>query len=975
MLILFDLNNVKIAGLTKYKDLSIDKEINVEDTLSFLYPTLDKNTILIQEECYIQTSENKYIVKEVNYSDDDWTQFICKVDIESIKGTKVNYIETTQLECRDCANTGLAGSGWVVGDCTVTLLRDVKKLNCSSYDVLADIILAYGCEITYDAINKKVNIYSSQGSDKGAYFISELNLKKLDSQRTSYDYVTRIIPIGKDGLDIVSPVDGKNYVENYQYSNKIITKFWEDNRYIVSADLKADAITLLKQLSRPYRSYKADIIDLANISDKYSILDYDLGDIITLKSKNDGIVKDVQRIVKLTKFIDEPEKNTIEIANKIISLDQQQVDFQNTSDIVSNLTNSTGTLDGTKIDSIDGSKQIDKLDVTVANIVNLTAINATIEYLDANKANIDDLTVNFATINELKANEITVTQLTAITASIDTLTSFKATITTLIAGNITADNIKAGTITADLMKVGTITAESGIIANACIGTVQIADSSITDGKIVSLTAEKITSGTVDTSKVTILGPNGNLRIANSRIQVFDNESVPVERVSIGDVNGDQTIFGLRIRGSDGVTMLFNENGVTTEGITNGSITNVKISDTANINGSKLLDNSIAGGKLVVDSITAREIAANCITANEILAGTITASQIKANTITANEIAAGTITATQIHAGAITAEMITSGLISGSALRTTNTTSYVYIQDQYIDVVRNSSIVMSIGMGSAFGNYAYIGFGAGCNSSSTLNTISYTDSGTNNPSNGEILINAGNVVVLNSSYSIDIMSSSVLLQGSSSVSITGSSSINIYSPIVYFNHAIDVTNAITCHNGISATAVTVSGDGYFNGVSIGNTNEVHSSGGYTMWVNYTSGTAGLSVGNGSNTSAKGPIYCSSKSSVIYTETYGEVITYCDESPNHVFNDRGYAITDENGMCYIYIDPKLLETVSTKECDYIVMLTSYIEGEVKIQELQPAYFIIKGTPNTRFTWMITAERTGMERLRWNDADIYI
>ena len=65
-----------------------------------------------------------------------------------------------------------------------------------------------------------------------------------------------------------------------------------------------------------------------------------------------------------------------------------------------------------------------------------------------------------------------------------------------------------------------------------------------------------------------------------------------ERVSVGDVNGDGSVYGLRVRGADGQTILLDENGVKSEGITDGAITNDKISDNANIDGAKLNINSV-----------------------------------------------------------------------------------------------------------------------------------------------------------------------------------------------------------------------------------------------------------------------------------------------------------------------------------------------------------------------------------------------
>jgi phage minor structural protein len=266
MLILYDISHVKIDGLTNYKELKLDMEINIEDNLSFVFPVSDPKHDLILEECYIRTEDNEYIVKEVNFNDDDWTEYICKINIEGIKGKDVSHFETVEQSCTNSVNLALVGTGWLIGTCDVTKLRTVRKNNCTAYIVLQEIQSAYGCEMSFDSINKKVYIYQSMGSDKGTYFAEQLNLKKLDIQRNSYDYITRLIPLGKDGLGIASINGGLNYVQNYQYSNKIITAYWEDNRYTDTQSLLEDGIVRLDYLSKPYKAYKVDVIDLANIN-------------------------------------------------------------------------------------------------------------------------------------------------------------------------------------------------------------------------------------------------------------------------------------------------------------------------------------------------------------------------------------------------------------------------------------------------------------------------------------------------------------------------------------------------------------------------------------------------------------------------------------------------------------------------------------------------------------------------------------
>lgn len=561
MLILYDINHNKIAGLKNYKEYKIEREINKLDILSFLYPVNDRNHNSIIHEGYIRTKENEYVVKEKNYSDENYDQYVCKINIEDIQGTPVSHFETVEQTCTNAVNLALAGTGWTIGTCNVTKKRTTRKNNCSAYDVLVEIQTAYKCEMTFDAINKKVYIYQSQGSDKGVYFSDQLNLKKVDTQSDSYDYVTRLIPRGKDNLDIKDVNGGKEYVENYQYSNKIITAYWEDNRYAVAQNLKDDAVERLDYLSKPLRAYKADVYDLANLNDKYkNILDYSLGDTITFLSKERN-VKEKQRIVKLVEYPDEPERNTVEIANKIASLDALNVRFQNTSDTVDSVTTSAGMIDGNKIDAIDWDN-IEHVHIAMADIEELNATIANIGTLIATKATITDLTTINANITNLQADKANITDLTATNANITNLNADVAAIQTLVAGNITSAN----------MAVGAIAAGNAVIANGAIG----------DAMIASLSVSKLLAGNISTNKIVVQSDSGNLKIQDNTLHVWDDNGK--ERVSLGKNEDD---YNLLIRGADGDTVLFGIDGVTRAGITEGAIDDSKVDVNANINAGKI----------------------------------------------------------------------------------------------------------------------------------------------------------------------------------------------------------------------------------------------------------------------------------------------------------------------------------------------------------------------------------------------------
>ena len=550
MIQLYDLNHNKLYGLTNYKDLKRECTLDGEEILSFLYPQADPKYSSIEQECYIRTIYNEYVIKEINV-DDDWTEFICKVNIEAIKGVVIPSFNSAGQNCADTVNLALAGTAWTIGSCDVAKNRTVKKSNCSSYEVLREIRDIYKCDFRFDAINKKIYIYQSMGYDKGAYFTDELNLRAIKVQSNSYDFCTRLIPVGKDGLNISKVNGGKEYVENYQYSNKVITVLWEDNRYSDEEILKEDAELRLNELSKPMKAYSADIIDLAKLNDKYSnILDYDLGDTITLVSGEKN-VNDKQRIIKIVQYLEEPERNSCEIANRLVSLEDLQTEFEDTSNVVDTITTADGMIDSSKVDFNPQKVEVNELTAKNADIGELKAETGNVGTLTATKANITDLTATTGIIEKLETKDATIENLNASNVKVKTLEG-----QTLDIGDILAKSVFA-----ELAKFGQITAESAIIAKSAISAAQI----------ISLEAHQLTTGTIDTTNISLAGANNRLVISGNKLQVFDDkvDLTLYERICIGDVNGDASKFGMRIRGSDGTTLLFDENGQTKEGFTDG----------------------------------------------------------------------------------------------------------------------------------------------------------------------------------------------------------------------------------------------------------------------------------------------------------------------------------------------------------------------------------------------------------------------
>ena len=316
LLELYDRNHKKLANLTGIKSPHIQRTLEYGDeTLDFSYPTSGPWLAQLLAECYIRTDRQEYVVKAVEKSSASaWRKVSCALNIEELEGAPFEGFETVEQTVQAAAEFALEGTGWTVEtDADITKKRTIRKEDdTTAWEVVKQIVTTYRVELEIDAVNKRLKFHTRRGRDRGAYFIERLNLRSLGVKTSSYGFYTRLIPIGKDGLHLWQ--GGQNYIENHQYSDKVITSIWRDERYTVTAALLEDAQARLDEASTPARAYTAELVDLAAQSDKYNALAYDLGDAVLLVSEKTD-EREKQRIVKLDEYPDDPLANKAELSN------------------------------------------------------------------------------------------------------------------------------------------------------------------------------------------------------------------------------------------------------------------------------------------------------------------------------------------------------------------------------------------------------------------------------------------------------------------------------------------------------------------------------------------------------------------------------------------------------------------------------------------------------------------------------------
>ena len=312
---IFNDKKQRVGILKGFKDRKIVKTLNSGDReLSFKYPSDGEKVDQLKEEYYIRTKDDEYVIRKKK-TGVKFNEYTAQLNVEELEGAVFPYgFESKEQTIRACLEFAFEGTGWKVGVCQITKKRTINKdEETNAWDVLQDCLSTYRVECKIRSLEKTIDIYEQIGADRGRYFIEGLNLKKLTVTSDTYDFYTRLIPLGKDGIGIEWL--GKPYLENYQYSSKIKTYVWNDERYTNTTSLIEDGIAKLEEMSKPYVAYKADVIDLARQSKKYSsVFDFDIGDTVWMISKSTK-TKEKQRIVKLTEYPESPQSNTVELSN------------------------------------------------------------------------------------------------------------------------------------------------------------------------------------------------------------------------------------------------------------------------------------------------------------------------------------------------------------------------------------------------------------------------------------------------------------------------------------------------------------------------------------------------------------------------------------------------------------------------------------------------------------------------------------
>lgn len=518
-------------------DYYIRELANGMDEVIFTIPIHDEiYAILNEEEQITDRAGQTYKVKQIDAGAHD-AKVVCQLDLDEWRSSlNVNYNSGTKT-CYEQIQAVLPDDWTLLDRALVNIGRTIEG-DLTPFDICIECTSVYSVYIRWDNKNKVCTIYpKAMGDPVGSFATRELNLKEINYKGKSNDIVTRLYAYGKDGLSFADINDGKAYVDNFTYTNKIICGIWRDERYEVKENLLADATEKLAQMSRPVRTYECAIVDLqATNPELYNNLDFSLFTAATLIDDVKNIAVDYQVVERHVYpyhpdkneviFNSEPLKITATVVNIVDAIENpsstfQQIQAQRIASATNWLTNGDGYVVAVK--NTDGSwKELLFMD---------TPDEATAQKV----LRINENGIGFSTtgVNGPYTNAWT------------------------IDGQLVADFITTGTINADIVEViGKIKATSGYIGNSSSGW-QIGNSAIYNGP----------SSMSDTTAGMYVGVNG-IRTNGSAGQYTKIQGGSIDSNQVITAGGF-AVTGATISSTNGGTVLAHryESGDGTAGVT------------------------------------------------------------------------------------------------------------------------------------------------------------------------------------------------------------------------------------------------------------------------------------------------------------------------------------------------------------------------------------------------------------------------
>jgi phage minor structural protein len=336
--VVLDKNGAWEAVLENAFDIIVTGEVNGADTLEFKLPFHDPKRSALENEKQVQIVNDIYRIRTLTDNKSEDGRVITQVYAEAVFYDLSFSAEKEPMDFNaDTADVpmkyALLGTGWTVGNVTVTTKRTWQCTEKNTLSILRAVQNIYGGDLVFDSANRQVHLLTFSGTDSGALFSYRKNLKSIQRVVDTRELVTRLYAYGKDGMTFASINGGKEYVEDYSFSSEVRVSTLDCSSFTNPYQMLEYAKMRLAEYSKPRVSYVLSAMDLSALTG-YEHEAWKLGDIVTVDDKELGLLVKT-RVVRRQYNLQEPWKTVIELSTKLRELGDSSAQWDKAADALS----------------------------------------------------------------------------------------------------------------------------------------------------------------------------------------------------------------------------------------------------------------------------------------------------------------------------------------------------------------------------------------------------------------------------------------------------------------------------------------------------------------------------------------------------------------------------------------------------------------------------------------------------------------
>ncbi len=336
--IVLDEDRKSEAILENAYDILITSEVNGADTLSFKLPFSDKKREYLANEKHIKIANEVYSIRMITDDKDNTGKIITSVYGESsfydlafsAKKETVDFNAETALAPLTYA---LDGTGWEVGTVDVVSLRTWQCNEKNALAILRQIQAMHGGDLIFDSIGKLVHLLNFGGKDSGALFTYRKNMKSIQKVMDTRELITKLYAIGKDGMTFASINNGKDYVEDYSFSQEVRVSILDCSNFTNPYQMLEYTEERLQLYAKPRVSYVVSAMDLS-VMTGFEHEAWNLGDIVIVEDKELNIsIK--TRVIRREYNVREPWNTVLELSTTLREFGDTSAQWDKAADVLS----------------------------------------------------------------------------------------------------------------------------------------------------------------------------------------------------------------------------------------------------------------------------------------------------------------------------------------------------------------------------------------------------------------------------------------------------------------------------------------------------------------------------------------------------------------------------------------------------------------------------------------------------------------